>query len=61
MDLLEQIAGILALVACGASHEIDRDGYLSSFDAEVESREDGTVLLSNPDGTQYVLKVERIK
>ncbi len=51
-QLRSQVGGILSLVACGGSHEIERNEELASFDAEIEEQPDGSLVLTCDEGTQ---------
>ena len=56
-ELRDQVYGILELVACGGSHEIERDEILGAFDVEIEPQDDGTLVLVK-DGQKYRVTVE---
>lgn len=51
-EVRRQVSGILALVACGGSHEIEDDRELATFEAEIDEQPDGSLILTCDEGTQ---------
>lgn len=56
-ELRDQVYGILELVACGGSHEIERDEVLGAFAPGIEPQSDGTLILVGEDGRRYRVSV----
>ncbi len=55
--LRDQVYGILELVACGGSHEINHDETLDAFSPEVIPQDNGTLVLVR-DGVKYRVSVD---